>query len=165
MKRLFYVLPIIGLLLCASCDQDESNEVINENQLLDQVLPEVSDVVTVKNFGVAIAPGLYGPIHVGVLSKVTYTYHPTQAQLKAVPKAVRKYKIHFEVDDPLMAGTDWQHIVSFDVSSNSVQVKFPIQFNVGGITRWRVRYEMYNEDTLTSYSKRKVVNVNYVIPG
>ncbi|MFD2563495.1 hypothetical protein [Aquimarina rubra] len=33
MKKLFYVLPIIGLLFFTSCDKDESNEVMNESAI------------------------------------------------------------------------------------------------------------------------------------
>ncbi|WP_378180069.1 hypothetical protein [Aquimarina sp. SS2-1] len=36
MKKLFYALPIIGLLFFASCDQDESNDVIDESAITSE---------------------------------------------------------------------------------------------------------------------------------
>ncbi|WP_299212867.1 hypothetical protein [uncultured Aquimarina sp.] len=164
MKRLFYVLPIIGLLLFASCNQDESDEIIDEYQELDESQIEITEITEGKNLVWAIPPGLYGPINTAPLTNVKYTYHPTQTQLNAIPASLRGYRIHFEVDNPFIAGTAWQHEASFDITSNSVTVKFPTKYNAS-TTRWRIRYEIYNKNTFTSYSRLKVVNVNFVIPG
>ena len=165
MKKLLYVLPIIGLLLFASCDRDESDEVLDENLVeVDQGQIEITETADTKNFNFAIPPGFYGPTNVDVLDNNTYTYHPTQAQLNAIPLASRQYRVHFEVDNPLIGGTNWQHEGSFEAASNTVYIVFPIRFP-GYTTRWRVRYEIYNKNSSTSFSKRKKVTVQPFPPA
>ncbi|PKV51775.1 hypothetical protein ATE84_3873 [Aquimarina sp. MAR_2010_214] len=159
MKKLLLAFPIMGILFLVSCEHNESNDIIEETQNVDQNEIKVTKNNAAKGLDIAIPPGLYGPINPHVMHKVVYTYHPTQSQLNAIPKSSRKFKIHFEVDNPFIPGTAWIHKASFDVATNSSTVVFPVEYN-NTDTRWRVRYQMYHKNARISYSKSKVVTVD-----
>jgi hypothetical protein len=152
MKKLFYVLPILGLLCFVSCDKDESEEIIDQSTAFDQI--EITENTNSKGFGLVFAPGLYGPNNADALTNVTYTFHPSQAMLNSIPIEKRKYRIYFRWMDypPNALETLWH----FEIPSNSVNIKFPRLRNYN-TCEFRVQYELYGNGKNYLFTKSSVI--------
>lgn len=157
MKKLLYVLPILGLLLFTSCSKDESDEIIDETLVLDEGKIEIVENTDNKGFDLIIAPGLYGPTSTHSYTTERYTYFAKPAALNAIPPAKRRYQIQFMVDD-LQIG--WREEARFDLQSNSVNISFP-SYKDYLFTDWHIVYRIYNSDFPDEIksSKGKTVSV------
>ncbi|WP_109851029.1 hypothetical protein [Aquimarina sp. AU58] len=152
MKKLFYVLPILGLLFFISCDQDESEEIINQSTAFDQI--EVTENTNSNKLNFFITPGLLGPKNVDALTNVTYTFNPTLQMINAIPIAKRKYRIRFIWQNPVpnASKTTW----IFEIPSNSVNVKFPKLLSSDSY--FQVSYMLEGNGKNYAYHKQVIVN-------
>ncbi len=168
MKKLLYVLPLIGFLAFMSCDKDESDEIIDDILTLDDGQIEI--VENSDNKGpFSIVPGLYGPNNVTALQNVTYTYIPSQEALNTIPKDKRNYRIYFKIENPNSQSIDpWWQIAYYELPSNKVTFKFPVKWGgsydwTGKVKDWQIIYEIYGYTSqgFKYFRADKVVTVNH----
>jgi len=169
MKKLLYVVPLIGLLFFTSCDKDESDENIDQTSEVNQIeiMENAYNKVFPRFSEPRLMPGLYGPDETDALESVVYTYIPTQDELNAIPQADRKYRLFITIED--YNGSDgWGNQWVFELSSNTVTLKFPDDLqgyglNIAGKTKeWKITYSMYDYyDQVNAAKAEKIIIVNH----
>ncbi|WP_299433939.1 hypothetical protein [uncultured Aquimarina sp.] len=166
MKKLLYILPLIGLLFFISCDKDQSNEIIDETLSLDEGQIEIIEDGDNKAFTAVLTPGIYGPSDIDALTSVKYYYIPTQQALNAIPKDNRRFRLYISIEDQSQLD-GWGSIAQFNLSANVVTLKFPLNnwgqyLLLGRIKEWKLRYEIYDSSNGQNYFyEEKIINVNH----
>ncbi len=168
MKKLLFVLPIIGLLFFISCDKDESEEVIEETIAFDQI--EVIEEKNTKAFTAVLTSGIYGSCYINSLDSEKYYYVLSQEALNTIPKNNRKYRLYIDIETSNSSDGYW-NIGTFELSTNVVRLSFPTSLdNFGGFPnitgkniKWRLRYQVYQPSTSPQihFTEEKIINVNH----
>ena len=155
MKKLFYYLPIIGLLLFASCQQEENDDIINN--ISENTVFNIQEAEDPEGKFLTINPGLYGPNQTTPFTNVNYTLVVPQDILNTTPVDDHKYFISIYYQRP---GGGWTLALSTTyVSSNNTTLSFPDKFDGSKRYKWLLSYGFQAGGA--NFVKYKEVDINH----
>ncbi len=153
-KHLVFLLFGLLIVSCSKSDLAESDETL---ALEEKDAIELVETPDDKGFIViGLAPGIYGNANIEAYDSETYSYILTQAEQNAVPSALRRFKVRFQV----WSGGSWKHKKTYTNQPSTVTAKFP-KYGNNNSALWRIGFQMYNKNTGANYSQKwKSVIVN-----
>ena len=143
MKKVFYFLPILAVLVFTSCEKEEADEIINHDLETNPFKIETIENDNGKIF--TLAPGLYGPNETTPFTNINYTLVVPQEILNQAPEASHKYQLNisYQAYDWTTGEHFWAPALNTDVPSNGTLLRFPAQFDGAKRTKWLIGYGIY----------------------
>lgn len=160
MKKVFYFLPILALLVFTSCEKEEADEIINHNPDTNPFKIKTIENDNGKIF--TLAPGLYGPNETAPSTKVTYTLilPPNFSNQAAQGNGTYHLDLYYQEYDSAIDGYTWTKTLSIDRPSNATTLILPAAHDGHKRNKWLIGYGLYNTD-IGSWSRYKEIDINH----
>jgi len=156
MKKVFYFLPILTLLVFTSCEKEETSEIVNENLETNSFKIETIENDNGKIF--TLASGLYGPNETLPDITVTYTLVVPPTILNKVQRGKGTYHLDIYYEKPGSSG--WEPVLSMDRPSNGTAIIFPAEYEGQKRNKWLIAYGVYGTG-LSPWFQYKEVVINH----